>query len=341
MKPQRYYKEKYVRHLPTRFCPGCGNGIILNAFVRALDELNIPQERILCASGIGCSAWIPSPHFNGDTIHTTHGRAIAFATGAKVYNRNLKIVVFTGDGDGAGIGGNHLIHAARRNIEMTVILVNNMNYGMTGGQIAPTTPHGRLTTTTPYGNPEDPFNLMALASAAGATYVARWSTCHVLELTKSIKEALQHEGFSFIEVLSQCPTQQRRLFRLSGSASELPQRIVEMFSESTYVKGRPMKKDYIYVIPKKSPEDVFKSVEATLLQFNPKLKIVDHMAFGRVIRIDADRIGEVKEGLRDLDSIESIADPLEGKIELGVFNNYQRPEYVKTLYDIIEKARAG
>ena len=333
----RYYREKYVRHLPTRFCPGCGNGIVLNAFVRALDDLGIPQERVLCVSGIGCSAWIPNPYFSGDSLHTTHGRALAFATGAKVYNRNLKTVVFTGDGDGAGIGGNHLIHAARRNIEITTILVNNMNYGMTGGQTAPTTLYGGLTTTTPYGNPENPFNLTDLVAAAGATYVARWSTYHVIELTKSIEEALQNEGFSFIEVLSQCPTQQRRMFGLSGTSFEIPQRILEMFLESTFIRGQPLKNDYLYAIPKTTPEALFKSIEMKLSGFNPKLKIVDHMAFGRVIRINTERVEEMKRSLEDLDEIESIADPLEEKIELGVFVKCERPEFVKTLHNIIER----
>ncbi|MFX1509244.1 MAG: thiamine pyrophosphate-dependent enzyme [Promethearchaeota archaeon] len=214
-KPQAYYRENYLRNLPSAFCAGCGNGTILNSFVRAVDELimtkQIRHKDLLGVSGIGCSAWIPSPHFKGDTLHTTHGRAIAFATGAKVMNPQLKIVVFTGDGDGAAIGGNHLIHAARRNIPMTVILVNNLNYGMTGGQSAPTTPLHVQTSTYPQ-HPEAPFDLTQLVLGAGASYVARWTTFYVNELIATIKEALIHPGFSFIEVISQCPTYAARFF---------------------------------------------------------------------------------------------------------------------------------
>jgi len=227
-----YYRDKYVRAQPSAFCPGCGGGIILQCFLRAIDDLGIDKESILAVSGIGCSAWIPSPYFDGDTLHTTHGRAIAFATGAKAYNPDLTTVVFTGDGDGAGIGGNHLIHAARRNIDLKVFLVNNFSYAMTGGQIAPTTLHGETTVTSPYGNPESPFDITRLVKAAGATYVAKWSTYHVVELTNAMKEALQHKGFAFIEILSQCPTQQRRVFNLRGPLESLPPRILEMFGEN-------------------------------------------------------------------------------------------------------------
>ncbi|MFX1563640.1 MAG: thiamine pyrophosphate-dependent enzyme [Promethearchaeota archaeon] len=208
-KPQAYYRDHYLRNLPTAFCSGCGNGIILNCFVRAVDALiaekQLHHRNLLCVSGIGCSAWIPSPHFKGDTLHTTHGRAIPFATGAKIMNPKLHVTVFTGDGDGAAIGGNHLIHAARRNIPMTVILINNFNYGMTGGQSAPTTPlHVR--TATYSSNPELPFDLSKLVLGAGASYVARWSTYYVNDIIGSMKQALLHQGFAFIEIIAQCPT---------------------------------------------------------------------------------------------------------------------------------------
>jgi len=313
--------------------------MILNAFVRAVDELQIPQDKILCVSGIGCSAWIPSPNFRGDTLHTTHGRALAFATGAKVFNSDLKTIVFTGDGDGAGIGGNHLIHAARRNIGITTILVNNMNYGMTGGQIAPTTPHGSVTETSPYGNPENPFDLAELVAAAGATYVARWTTYHIVELTRSIREALQHRGFSFIEVLSQCPTQQRRMFGMTGPMQEIPQRILEMFSESTYTRGRPPGGNYFYVIPSGSPEEALREVGEALDGVEASIKIVDHIAFGRTIRIDTKDQEVAKEKLKDMSTVERLAGPLEGKRELGVFVREERPEFTETLKGIIRKAR--
>ena len=210
MKSLYYYRDRYVRAQPTAFCPGCGGGIILQCFLRAIDDLGIDKDRILAVSGIGCSAWIPSPYFDGDTLHTTHGRAIAFATGAKAFNPDLTTVVFTGDGDGAGIGGNHLIHAARRNIDLKVFLVNNFSYAMTGAQTAPTTLHGETTVTSPYGNPESPFDITQLVKAAGATYVAKWSTYHVVELTNAMKEPLQHKGFSFIEAVVPCPTEYGR-----------------------------------------------------------------------------------------------------------------------------------
>jgi 2-oxoglutarate ferredoxin oxidoreductase subunit beta len=338
IKPLSYYREQYIRFQPSPFCPGCGNGIILNCFVRAVDELGIPRRRILCVSGIGCSAWIPSPNFRGDTLHTTHGRAIAFATGAKVYNPELYTVVFTGDGDGAGIGGSHLIHAARRNIDITVILVNNLSYAMTGGQIAPTTLHGLRTVTSPYGNPEHPFDLVSLISAAGATYVARWTTHHVIELTRSIKEALQHRGFSFLEVLSQCPTQQRRLFGLRGPMRELPSRILEMFAESTCIRGRPPKGSYLYAVPRGDPESVLKEVEEALRGLEASARLVDHITLRRVIRVDAEELREAADRLRGLEGVLRLADAREGKIEVGVFVKEERPEFTESLQELIERA---
>ncbi len=201
--------EKYLRPglKGTPFCPGCGHGILMNSVLRAIDELQLELSKMLFVSGIGCAAWIPSPHFNADTLHTLHGRAIPFATGAKLFNPELTVMVISGDGDLASIGGNHLIHAARRNIDLKVICANNMIYGMTGGQAASTTPQGAKTATTVQGNPYRPFELARLAEAAGATYVARYSVTQPVALIQSIKKALRHTGFSFIEVLSPCPTQ--------------------------------------------------------------------------------------------------------------------------------------
>jgi 2-oxoglutarate ferredoxin oxidoreductase subunit beta len=160
---------------------------------------------MVCVSGIGCSSWIPSPYFKADTLHTTHGRPIAFATGVKIMRPDLTVVVIAGDGDIAGIGGNHLIHAARRNIDLNVFMVNNMIYGMTGGQVAPTTPEGIITTTTPHKNIEPPFRVADLVVAAGASYAARWTTYHVFPLMESMQNAMTRKGFSFIEIISQCP----------------------------------------------------------------------------------------------------------------------------------------
>lgn len=203
---------KYVRKGALRqpHCSGCGNGIIAQCMLRAIDELGLDMGRMAFVSGIGCSSWIPSPFFNADVLHTTHGRPLAFATGVKLGNPELRVVVFTGDGDSGAIGGNHLIHASRRNIEILAVLVNNRIYGMTGGQVAPTTPHGMKTTTTPYGNLEHPFDLSKLVEAAGASYVARWTTFHVKQLVSSMKKGLLKESFAFIELVTPCPVQYGR-----------------------------------------------------------------------------------------------------------------------------------
>jgi 2-oxoglutarate ferredoxin oxidoreductase subunit beta len=200
--------RRYVRPglLPTIFCAGCGGGTVLNCFCRAVDELELDPKEMVMVTGIGCSSWIPSPYFLADTLHTTHGRAIAFASGVRVMAPGMKVVVIAGDGDISGIGGNHLIHAARRNIDLTVFMINNSIYGMTGGQVAPTTPQDVTTTTTPHGNVEAPFDVASLVAAAGGTYVARWTTYHVFDLVKSMKAALAHRGFSFIEIVGQCTT---------------------------------------------------------------------------------------------------------------------------------------
>ncbi|NWG11625.1 2-oxoacid:ferredoxin oxidoreductase subunit beta [Candidatus Bathyarchaeota archaeon] len=197
----KYLREAMIPHI---WCTGCGNGVILNCFVQAVDELEMDLDKLVVVSGIGCIGRAAG-YTNADSFHTTHGRSLAFATGAKLANPELNVVVISGDGDLFAIGGNHFIHAARRNIGVKVICANNFNYGMTGGQQGPTTPLEASTTTTPYGNIEHPFNLVHLAAASGATYVARWTTLHVRRLTQSIKRMLQKEGFCFIEVISPCP----------------------------------------------------------------------------------------------------------------------------------------
>jgi 2-oxoglutarate/2-oxoacid ferredoxin oxidoreductase subunit beta len=191
----------------TTNCPGCGNGIAAQAILRAMDELALTMDDFVFVSGIGCSAWIPSPYFNADVLHTTHGRPIAFALGIKMGLPEKKVMVVSGDGDLTAIGGNHLIHNARRNVDMIVICLNNGIYGMTGGQAAPTTPMGLKTTTTPYGTFENPFDISRLVIAAGASFVARWTTHQARQLTSSIKKAMQRKGFSFLEVITQCPVQ--------------------------------------------------------------------------------------------------------------------------------------
>lgn len=199
--------DKYLRsdRIPHIWCPGCGLGTVLNCFLHAIDDLKIDLKNLAVVSGIGCTGRVAG-YINVDSYHTTHGRAIPFAIGLKLANPKLKVVVFSGDGDLFAIGGNHFIHAARRNIDITVICVNNYNYGMTGGQLGPTTPLNAKTTTSPYGNIEHPFNLCHVAAASGAVYVARWTSLHVRRLKESMKEALNKKGFSFVEIIAPCPT---------------------------------------------------------------------------------------------------------------------------------------
>ena len=199
-------KNEYIRseRFPHIWCPGCGLGIILNSYLEAAKKSGIAMDQNVLISGIGCTARLPG-YANFDTYHTTHGRSIAFATGMKMANPDLKVTIISGDGDLFNIGGNHIIHAARRGVDMLVICANNFNYGMTGGQHGSTTPPGMKTSSTPYGNPEKSFNLPYIMEALGASYVARWTTMHVRQLTRSITKALNTSGFSFIEVLSPCP----------------------------------------------------------------------------------------------------------------------------------------
>jgi 2-oxoglutarate ferredoxin oxidoreductase subunit beta len=198
--------EKYLRQdrLPHIWCSGCGIGPAVGSFLRAIDRAQIDPDKVAVVSGIGCSGRVAG-YVKLDSFHTTHGRALPFATGLKLANPELHVVVFSGDGDLAAIGGNHLIHSARRNITITTICVNNFNYGMTGGQVGPTASLEARTTTTPYGNFEPPFNLPHLVASCGASYVARWTSLHIRQLDISITEALLKPGFSFVEVISPCP----------------------------------------------------------------------------------------------------------------------------------------
>ena len=208
-------RDKYLREgmLPTIFCNGCGHGNAIDYTFWAIEELGLDMDKVALASGIGCSSRIPG-YINADGLHTTHGRALSFATGIKAANPDLNVIVFTGDGDCTGIGGNHFIHAARRNIDLTVILLNNYIYGMTGGQLAPTAPKGSIATTAPYGNIEQAFNISELAKALGANYVARWPISYPYQPIKSIKEGIAKKGFSLIELMSPCPTAYGRRNRL-------------------------------------------------------------------------------------------------------------------------------
>jgi len=194
-----------TERLPHIWCPGCGLGTSLTCFLSALRKSELDLEKTAVVSGIGCTGRVAG-YVKLDSFHTTHGRAIPFATGLKLGNPELNVIVFSGDGDLVTIGGNHFIHAARRNVDLTVICINNFNYGMTGGQAGATTPVGGITTTSPYGNYEYPFNVSGLAVSSGAVYVARWTVLHARRLERAMVEALLKPGFSLVEVISPCPT---------------------------------------------------------------------------------------------------------------------------------------
>jgi 2-oxoglutarate ferredoxin oxidoreductase subunit beta len=208
----------YLRHakkFPHIWCPGCGNGIVLGCLLRAIDVTGWGKDEVVLASGIGCSSRAPV-YVDFNTLHTAHGRVLAFATGVKLARPELKVVTLMGDGDAVGIGGNHFIHACRRNIDITAVIVNNFIYGMTGGQQSPATPKGALSTTSLQGAVDQPFDIARLAAAAGATFVARTTTYHVLELEGLLGRAFGHDGFSVVEVIAACPTCYGRRNRLGG-----------------------------------------------------------------------------------------------------------------------------
>ena len=237
---------KYIREegpagkrLPFILCPGCGAGQVLNYTLHAVDAIikqpGVKKEDFVFISGIGCSSRLTSHYLNFDSGWTLHGRALPVATGALLANPKLKIIVFTGDGDAAAIGGNHFIHAFRRNINVTVICVNNGLYGMTGGQVAPTTQPFTITPTTPYGNIEDAFDLCKLAAVAGASYVSRWTTAHPFQTIKAIKKGIANKGASFIEILSQCPVHDHKT----------PVEMINALKEMTVSKDKSMNSNKI------------------------------------------------------------------------------------------------
>ncbi|MEW6081036.1 MAG: thiamine pyrophosphate-dependent enzyme [Bacillota bacterium] len=218
--------------MPHMWCSGCGNGIVLGALCRVLAELGLGRNEVVITTGIGC--WGKADDYmSTSAFHGTHGRALPAATGIKCGNPNLTVLALMGDGDGATIGGNHLIHSARRNIDLTAIVVNNYNYGMTGGQYSGTTPAGKRTTTSPAGNPEREFDLCRVVAAAGAPYVARATVYHVTLMERLIKEAIQKKGFAFVEVASGCPTHYGRLNKIVG-----PVKMMEWFRDSAVRLGQ-------------------------------------------------------------------------------------------------------
>ncbi len=228
MKREEQAIYQYLRHskkFPNLWCPGCGIGIVLGSLIRAIDQVGYEKDEVALISGIGCTGRMPV-YADFNTMHTTHGRAVAFATGLKLFRPDMHVVVVMGDGDAMAIGGNHFIHAARRNIDLTCIIVNNRIYGMTGGQYSPTTPMGKLSATAPYGTIEQPLPICDLAAAAGAAYVARSTVYHVQEMDRLISEGLQKKGFSVVEVVSYCHTTFGRMNK-QGGAVEMMRRLKE------------------------------------------------------------------------------------------------------------------
>lgn len=231
-------KLRKNKKFPTIWCAGCGIGIVMGSLIRAIDHLGLDSNQVALVAGIGCTARMPV-YMDFNTLHTTHGRALAFATGLKIARPDMKVITIMGDGDALAIGGNHFIHAARRNIGITALVVNNTIYGMTGGQYSPTTPVGRKATTAPYGNIEPPFPICELAIAAGATYVSRSTVYHALELDKFLAEAIANEGFSLVEAVSYCHTTYGRLNKF-GSASDMMRMLKEnSLSKTAYDRLSP------------------------------------------------------------------------------------------------------
>jgi 2-oxoglutarate ferredoxin oxidoreductase subunit beta len=235
-KEKRHPMESLLRmdRIPHIWCPGCGIGNAVSAFAEALDKLEFDLDKVCVVSGIGCTGRVAG-YIKVDSFHTTHGRAIPYATGIKLGNPELKVIVVSGDGDLVSIGGNHFVHAARRNIDLTVICVNNFIYAMTGGQVAPTTPIPAYTTTSPFGNFENPVNIPRLAEAAGAVYVARWTALHMRRLASSIVEALNKPGFSVVEVISPCAMYYSRTNKLGDGLDTMK----FYYENSTIKHGEP------------------------------------------------------------------------------------------------------
>ena len=234
-----YLRERFFPHL---WCPGCGHGMVLNGLLRAIEKLGLSKNEIVMVSGIGCSSRITG-YLDFHTLHTIHGRALAFATGVKIARPELNLIVPMGDGDALAIGGNHFIHAARRNIDITAIVMNNRIYGMTGGQFSPLSGENINATTAPFLTIDPSFDIVELAKAAGATFVARTTTYHIQQMTDIIRQAILHKGFSVVEVLSQCPTYFGRKNKI-GEAADM----VAYFKENTTPMGSKAKQENPYLL---------------------------------------------------------------------------------------------
>ncbi len=234
MVKKAYLRERFFPHL---WCPGCGHGMVLNGLLQAIEKMGLSRNEIVMVSGIGCSSRITG-YVDFHTLHTIHGRALAFATGVKMARPELNLIVPMGDGDALAIGGNHFIHAARRNIDITAIVMNNRIYGMTGGQFSPLSGEDVRATTAPYLTIDPGFDVVELSKAAGATFVARTTTYHIQQMSDIIQQAILHEGFSVVEIFSQCPTYFGRKNK-AGDAVDM----IAYFKKNTTPIGSTAKKE--------------------------------------------------------------------------------------------------
>jgi 2-oxoglutarate/2-oxoacid ferredoxin oxidoreductase subunit beta len=276
----------HTRRLPHIWCPGCGIGMVTGAFLRVLVDLGMTREKTVVVGGIGCSSRAVG-YLDLNTVHTLHGRALAFATGIKMARPDFNVVVFTGDGDGAAIGGNHLIHACRRNIDITCILFNNQVYGMTGGQMSPTMNIGDKATTAPYGQVEPPFDLCRLAEAAGASFVARGTAGRIRQMEKLIKDGVQHTGFSFIEAMVPCPTEYGR--------RNPPASVLDMLDEQ---RAQSLSKSKAEQLPS---EELIGKIVTGVLHRNAKAPEFQRAYADTAARIQAEeavRLRALREGIR-------------------------------------------
>jgi 2-oxoglutarate ferredoxin oxidoreductase subunit beta len=237
-----YMYLRPTKKFPNVWCAGCGIGIVMGALIRAIDRIGLEKDDVALVSGIGCTGRMPV-YMDFNTIHTTHGRALAFATGLKIAKPAMKVITIMGDGDAIAIGGNHFIHAARRNIGITALVVNNAIYGMTGGQYSPTTPIGAKATTAPYGNIEPPMPICEVAKAAGATFVARSTVYHAVELDHFLEQAIRKNGFSLVEAVSYCPTTFGRMNKLGSTVDMMRQLKENSVSASAAEKLSPEERE--------------------------------------------------------------------------------------------------
>ncbi|MBC8208132.1 MAG: 2-oxoacid:ferredoxin oxidoreductase subunit beta [Desulfobulbaceae bacterium] len=282
-------RQEYLRHdkkFPHVWCPGCGNGIVMGALLRATHNLKLSKDEIVLASGIGCSGRMPT-YIDFNTVHTTHGRSLTFATGIKLANPELSVISVMGDGDATAIGGNHFIHAARRNINITAIIINNSTYGMTGGQYSPTTPYGSKSTTSVYGHVEHAFSIAELAVTAGASFVGRGTVYHASHLDKLIGQAITKRGFSVVEVISNCHVQHGRRNKLGGAVE-----MMQSFKNNAVTVGKAEK------MTTEEMEDKF--TIGILADIDKPISTEEYRRINRQAERDADKVvkAKVKNGVK-------------------------------------------